>query len=90
MKQKHVNFLQLEMFSMIILGTLKSVKVQENINLISEHIAVEICGDHPSALWNRKRHIVTLPYKGNFLKKYPQNFLTLSDECLISRILKKN
>uniref|UniRef100_A0A1S4AIX5 CCHC-type domain-containing protein n=1 Tax=Nicotiana tabacum TaxID=4097 RepID=A0A1S4AIX5_TOBAC len=29
-------------------------------------MAVDVCADHPSAFWNRKRHIVTLPYEENF------------------------
>jgi len=34
--------------------------------LISEQIAIDICADHPSAFWNRKKHIVTFPYEDNF------------------------
>uniref|UniRef100_A0A1S4AK65 CCHC-type domain-containing protein n=1 Tax=Nicotiana tabacum TaxID=4097 RepID=A0A1S4AK65_TOBAC len=30
------------------------------------NMAVDVCADHPSAFWNRKRHIVTLPYEENF------------------------
>ncbi|KAG5567924.1 hypothetical protein H5410_065060 [Solanum commersonii] len=36
MKQKHVDYLQLEIFSMNIFDTLKSAKIQEKIKLISE------------------------------------------------------
>jgi len=36
MKQKHVGSLQLELFSINIFDTLKSTKVQEKMNLISE------------------------------------------------------
>uniref|UniRef100_M1DDN2 Zinc knuckle family protein n=1 Tax=Solanum tuberosum TaxID=4113 RepID=M1DDN2_SOLTU len=66
MKQKHVDSLQLELFSMNIFDTLRSTKVQEKIKLISEQIAIDICADHPSAFWNRKKHIVTLPYEDTF------------------------
>ncbi|KAG5602710.1 hypothetical protein H5410_034080 [Solanum commersonii] len=62
MKQKHVDYLQLEIFSMNIFDTLKSAKIQEKIKLISEKMAIDICADHPSAFWNRKKHIVTHPY----------------------------
>ncbi|KAG5630956.1 hypothetical protein H5410_002673, partial [Solanum commersonii] len=55
MKQKHVDSLQLELFSMNIFDTLKSTK-----------IAIDICADHPSAFWNRKKRIVTLAYEDNF------------------------
>ncbi|KAG5605132.1 hypothetical protein H5410_026624 [Solanum commersonii] len=43
MKQKHIDSLQLELFSINIFDTLKSTKVQEKIKLISEQIAIEIC-----------------------------------------------
>ncbi|XP_070040372.1 uncharacterized protein [Nicotiana tomentosiformis] len=66
MKQKHVDSLQLELFSINIFDTLNSTKVQEKIKLISEQIAIDICNEHPSAFWNRKKHIVTLPYEDNF------------------------
>ncbi|XP_015078462.1 uncharacterized protein LOC107022336 [Solanum pennellii] len=29
-------------------------------------MAADICSDHPSAFWDRKKHIVTLPYEDNF------------------------
>uniref|UniRef100_A0A1S4BTV8 CCHC-type domain-containing protein n=1 Tax=Nicotiana tabacum TaxID=4097 RepID=A0A1S4BTV8_TOBAC len=38
----------------------------EKIKLISEQIAIGICAEHPSAFWNRKKHIVALPYEDNF------------------------
>ncbi|XP_070007955.1 uncharacterized protein [Nicotiana sylvestris] len=66
MKQRHVNSLQSEILSMNIFDTLQSTKVQQKIKLIAEQMAVDVCADHPSAFWNRKRHIVTLPYEENF------------------------
>ena len=45
MKQKHVDYLQLEIFSMNIFETLKSTKVQENIKIISEQMAIDIWKD---------------------------------------------
>ncbi|KAG5630274.1 hypothetical protein H5410_001991 [Solanum commersonii] len=57
MKQKHIDYLQLEVFSMNILDTFKPTKVQEKIKLISEQMAIDICVDHPSAFWNRKKHV---------------------------------
>ncbi|KAG5599734.1 hypothetical protein H5410_031104 [Solanum commersonii] len=55
MKQNHMDSLQLELFSMNIFDSLKYAK-----------IAVDICANHPSAFWNRKKHIVTLPYEEEF------------------------
>ncbi|KAG5599622.1 hypothetical protein H5410_030992 [Solanum commersonii] len=66
MKQKHVDSLQLELFSMNIFDTLRSINVQEKIKLISKQIAIDIFADRPSAFWNRKNHIVTLPYEDTF------------------------
>uniref|UniRef100_M1C2X5 Zinc knuckle family protein n=1 Tax=Solanum tuberosum TaxID=4113 RepID=M1C2X5_SOLTU len=78
MKQKHMNYLQLEIFSMNISDTLKNTKVQEKIKLISEQMAIDICADHPSAFWNRKKHIVTLPYEDDFSE---ENIPTKSRPC---------
>jgi len=78
MKQKHVNYLQLEMFSMSIFDTMKGTKIQEKIKLISEQMAIDICADHPSAFWNRKKHIVTLPYEEDFSE---ENIPTKSRPC---------
>ena len=49
MKQKHVDSLQHEIFSMNIFDTLNSAKVQEKIKLISGKMAIDICVDHLSA-----------------------------------------
>lgn len=65
-KQKHIESLQYELFSMKISDTMKSAKIQEKIKLIFDQMAVDICADYPSVFWNRKKHIVTLPYKDNF------------------------
>ncbi|KAG5590297.1 hypothetical protein H5410_040811 [Solanum commersonii] len=78
MKQKHINYLQLEIFSMNIFDTLKATKVQEKIKIISEQMAIDICADHPSAFWNRKKHIVTLPYEDDFSE---ENIPTKSRPC---------
>ncbi|KAG5629491.1 hypothetical protein H5410_001208 [Solanum commersonii] len=48
MKQKHVDYLQLEIFSMNLFDTLKSAKVQEKIKLISKKMVIDICADHPT------------------------------------------
>ncbi|KAG5630338.1 hypothetical protein H5410_002055 [Solanum commersonii] len=66
MKQKHIDYLQLEIFSMNIFDTLKSTKVREKIKLISKEWPLIFVFDHPSAFWNRKKHIVTLPYEDDF------------------------
>ncbi|XP_049378095.1 uncharacterized protein LOC125842844 [Solanum stenotomum] len=41
-------------------------------------MAIDICADHPSAFWNRKKHIVTLPYENDFSE---ENIPTKSCPC---------
>ncbi|XP_049414665.1 uncharacterized protein LOC125877408 [Solanum stenotomum] len=41
-------------------------------------MAIDICADHPSAFWNRKKHIVTLPYEDDFSE---ENIPTKSRPC---------
>ncbi|KAG5571137.1 hypothetical protein H5410_060903 [Solanum commersonii] len=50
MKQKHDDYLQLEIFSMKIFDTLKSAKVQKKIKLISKKMAIDICFDNPNGM----------------------------------------
>ncbi|XP_049410645.1 uncharacterized protein LOC125873838 [Solanum stenotomum] len=50
----------------------------EKIKHISEKLAIDICVNHPTAFWNRKKHIVTLPYEDNFSK---ENIHTKSLPC---------
>ncbi|CAN4081829.1 unnamed protein product [Withania somnifera] len=78
MKQKHINSLQMEIYSLNIDSILKSPKIQEKIKLISERLAVDICFDHPSAFWKRKKHIVTVPYEEEFNEN---NIPTKSRPC---------
>ncbi|WMV54580.1 hypothetical protein MTR67_047965 [Solanum verrucosum] len=41
-------------------------------------MAIDICADHPSAFWNRKKHIVTLSYEDDFSE---ENIPTKSRPC---------
>ncbi|CAN4123322.1 unnamed protein product [Withania somnifera] len=56
----------MEIYSLNIDNILTTPKIQKKIKLISRKLARDICADHPSAFWNRKRHIVTLPYEETF------------------------
>ncbi|KAG5632670.1 hypothetical protein H5410_004387 [Solanum commersonii] len=39
----------------------------ENDNcILSNQFSLDICGDHPNAFWNRKKHVVSLPYEDDF------------------------
>ncbi|KAG5577449.1 hypothetical protein H5410_057583 [Solanum commersonii] len=81
MKQKHVDYLQLEIFSMNIFDTLKSLKYSEKLNSFLK-MAIDICADHPSA-FGIEKHIVTLPYEDDFSKKISLPNLALVDEYRI-------
>ncbi|KAG5601110.1 hypothetical protein H5410_032480 [Solanum commersonii] len=47
-------------------------------------MAIDICANHPSAFWNRKKYIVTLPYEDDFSE---ENIPTKSQE--IDNLLQK-
>ncbi|KAM3216176.1 hypothetical protein P3L10_025616 [Capsicum annuum] len=54
------------MMSMNIHNIMNFVKIQEKIKMISNQLIVDICADHPNSFWNRKEHIVILPYEKHF------------------------
>ena len=56
----------MEIYSLNISESLQSPKVQEKIKLISGKMTSNICAEHPNAFWDRKKHIVTLPYEDSF------------------------
>ncbi|CAN4092327.1 unnamed protein product [Withania somnifera] len=68
----------MEIYSLNIDNILNTPKIREKIKLISDKPAVDICADHPSAFWNRKKHIVTLPYEDAFNE---DNIPTKSRPC---------
>ncbi|KAG5572187.1 hypothetical protein H5410_061953, partial [Solanum commersonii] len=45
-----------EISSIEIDNTLQNPKLQDNIAILKNHFAILICGDHPNAFWNRKKH----------------------------------
>ncbi|KAG5599206.1 hypothetical protein H5410_030576 [Solanum commersonii] len=53
----HMDSLQLELVGMNRFDSLKYAKVKEKIKLTFEQNAIDICAYHPSAFWNRKKHI---------------------------------
>ncbi|KAG5608487.1 hypothetical protein H5410_019768 [Solanum commersonii] len=80
MKQKHIDYLKLEIFSMNIFDTLKSAKVHEKTKLISEKIAIDICADHPNDFSEKNIPTKSRPYQMNtelvkFCKKEVDNLL---------------
>ena len=48
---------------------IQSKTVQSKIETLQTQIEMEICSIIPNAFWNRKQHIVHLPYVKNFEEK---------------------
>ena len=48
---------------------LKDTRVQQRIKQIQDLYTKEICSDIPNAFWERKKHIVNLPYEKDLLKR---------------------
>ena len=48
---------------------LKNPKLQDKIKKVEHDFSLSICNDLPTAFWNRKKHIVTLPYEEDFSEK---------------------
>ena len=48
---------------------LKSTKVKFYIEQLTNRILQEICSEIPTAFWERKQHIVPLPYEPGFNEK---------------------
>ena len=57
-KQKQVKFLKKE-----IQDNLKSQQIQDRIKQIQQQIENNLCSSIPNAFWNRKQHMVSLPYE---------------------------
>ncbi|MFS7896231.1 putative retropepsin, aspartic peptidase domain superfamily, DNA/RNA polymerase superfamily [Helianthus anomalus] len=65
-KINQINFLKEEINIHTIEDNLKNPKLISKIELIKNQFNNEICNDHPNAFWNRKQHIVSLPYEKDF------------------------
>jgi len=48
---------------------LEKPQIKEKIQSLLHHIESTICSDLPHAFWNRKKHIVDLPYEKDFMEK---------------------
>uniref|UniRef100_A0A7N0VFA8 CCHC-type domain-containing protein n=1 Tax=Kalanchoe fedtschenkoi TaxID=63787 RepID=A0A7N0VFA8_KALFE len=57
---------------------LKNPKLIDKIKRLQDTMSLEICNDHPNAFWNRKKHIVSLPYEESFKE---QDIPTKSRPC---------
>jgi len=60
--QEEVSYLRIE-------EQLKNSNVQKKILDLEQIIKTKICADLPNAFWERKQHIITLPYEKDFNEK---------------------
>ncbi|KAG5568089.1 hypothetical protein H5410_064895 [Solanum commersonii] len=49
---------------------------------MKQRFSIDICGDHPNAFWNRKKHVVSLPYEDSFVE---DNIPTKARPCQMNR-----
>ena len=68
-KQKQVKFLKKEIQYKKTEENLQSKQIQERIKNIQKQIEENLCSSIPNAFWNRKQHMVSLPYEKDFNEK---------------------
>lgn len=62
-KTTHINFLKEELQILGIKQKLELRENQEKIKTFQKLFEEELCNDLPNALWERKKHEVSLPYE---------------------------
>ena len=65
-KIKHLNFLQQEVKYKKIVEQISDRLLQSKIDNFQKIQIDDVCSDVPNAFWNRKKHIVDLPYVKDF------------------------
>ena len=68
-KQKQVKFLRKEIQYKKTEENLKSKQIQDRIKQIQQQIENNLYSSMPNAFWNRKQHMVSLPYEKDFNEK---------------------
>ena len=68
-KHKQVKFLKKEIQYKNTEENLKSKQIKERIKHIQQQIENNLCSSIPNAFWNRKQHMVSLPYEKNYNEK---------------------
>ncbi|KAG5632037.1 hypothetical protein H5410_003754 [Solanum commersonii] len=56
-KNNQVSFIKQEINSIEVDHILQNPKLQEKIAILRNQFSIDICGDHPNAFWNRKKHV---------------------------------
>lgn len=65
-KNRQINFLKEEVNISTIDEKLENPKLKEKIQMFLNRFSLNICDEHPNAFWDRKKHIITLPYEEDF------------------------
>jgi hypothetical protein len=65
-KQKHLKFLKDEVHYQRVQQQLNCKILQQKIERFHEKLNQEVCSNFPNAFWNRKTHVVKLPYVKDF------------------------
>ncbi|KAG5060390.1 hypothetical protein JHK87_001419 [Glycine soja] len=68
-KINQINFLKEEVSFNKIQIQLEKSQIKGKIQSLLHHVESTMCFDLPHAFWNRKKHIVDLPYEKDFRKK---------------------
>ena len=68
-KQNLINSLQEEVSYLRIEEQLQNPSIQKKNTDLEQVIKTKICSDLPNAFWERKQHIITLPYEKDFNEK---------------------
>ena len=68
-KQQHVKFFKKEIQYKKTEENLKSKQIQDRIKQIQQQIENNLCSSIPNAFWNRKQHMVSLPYEKYYNEK---------------------
>ena len=69
-KENHLNLLQKEVHFLSINQKLQSPTLKIMIRDGEQQFIYDVCSDIPNAFWERKRHIISLPYIQGFDERY--------------------
>jgi len=81
LKQNLVNSLQEEVSYLRIQEQLQNPTIQKKILDLEQIIKNKICAELPNAFWERKQHIITLPYEKDFRKTNSYQSSSYTNEC---------
>jgi ribosomal protein S24E len=65
-KEKQICFLKEEVNILNVREQLGKENIQLQIKSLENQFHMEVCNDLPNAFWDRKQHVVSLPYENDF------------------------